>query len=60
MGYNYFDTGVQVGKVSERMHELLTEYMTRKYPEVTDLYEIKKCYMPWARMFEIGLVVREK
>ena len=60
MGYSYYDTKVQEGEVSERMHELLNEYMTEKYPEVTNLYEIKRCYMPWSRMFEIGLIVGEK
>jgi hypothetical protein len=60
MGYSYTDTKVQEGEVSERIYGLINEYMTEKYPEITDLYEIKRCYMPWSRMFEIGLIVREK
>ena len=60
MGYSYYDTKVPEGAVSERMHDLLVEYMEKNYPEITDVYEIKRCYMPWSRMFEIGLIVGEK
>jgi hypothetical protein len=26
-------------------------------PKLTGHYEIKRCYMPWRRMFEVGLEV---
>ena len=60
MGYSYEDTKVQHGAVSERVEELLNLFMSENYPEITSLYEIKDCYMPWRRMFEIGLIVGEK
>jgi len=60
MGYKYEDTKVQVGEVSARVEELLNEYMSANYPELTDNYKIAKCYLPWRRMFEVGLVIEEK
>ncbi len=60
MGYKYEDTKVQVGEVSARVEELLNEYMSANYPELTDKYKIAKCYLPWRRMFEVGLIIEEK
>ena len=60
MGYKYEDTKVQVGEVSARVEELLNEYMSANYPELTDRYKIEKCYLPWRRMFEVGLIIEEK
>ena len=60
MGYKYEDTKVQVGEVSARVEELLNEYMSANYPELTDNYKIAKCYLPWRRMFEVGLIIEEK
>ena len=60
MGYKYEDTKVQQGEVSARVEELLEEYMSANYPELTDRYKIAKCYLPWRRMFEVGLVIEEK
>ena len=60
MGYKYEDTKVQQGAVSERVEELLNWYMGKNYPEITNLYHIEKCYLPWRRMFEVGLIIKEK
>ncbi len=60
MGYKYEDTKVQVGEVSARVEELLNKYMSANYPELTDRYKIEKCYLPWRRMFEVGLIIEEK
>ena len=60
MGYKYEDVKVQEGEVSARVHELLDFYMGANYPELTEKYEIEKCYMPWRRMFEVGLIIKEK
>ena len=60
MGYKYEDTKVSQGAVSERVEELLNAYMAANYPEITDAYEIEKCYLPWRRMFEVGLIIKEK
>lgn len=60
MGYRYEDTKVERGAVSERINELLNQYVGEHYPEIASRYEITDCYMPWRRMFEVGLTVREK
>ena len=60
MGYCYEDVKVQQGAVSERVEELLNWFIGENYPEIANLYKIEKCYMPWRRMFEVGLVVKEK
>ena len=60
MGYRYEDTKTQQGAVSERVEELLGWYMSENYPEIVQLYKIEKCYMPWRRMFEVGLIIKEK
>lgn len=60
MGYKYEDTKVQQGAVSERIEELLNWYMTQNYTEITNIYKIEKCYLPWRRMFEVGLIIKEK
>ena len=60
MGYKYEDVKVQEGEVSARVQELLELYMSANYPELTDKYEIEKCYMPWRRMFEVGLIIKNK
>lgn len=60
MGYCYEDTKVARGDVSRRIEYLLEEYMNERYPEITRKYKIADCYMPWRRMFEVGLVIKEK
>ena len=59
MGYKYEDTKVQRGAVSKRVNELLNAYMSARYPTLTNNYEIVDCYMPWRRMFEVGLVIKK-
>lgn len=60
MGYRYENTEVQQGAVSARVEELLRFYMSANYPELTERYDIEKCYMPWRRMFEVGLIIKER
>lgn len=60
MGYRYEDTKAQRGDVSERIKALLEEYMQTHYPALTERYYIADCYMPWRRMFEVGLVIKER
>lgn len=60
MGYSYEDTKVAQGAVSERIEQLLNWFMQNNYPEITNLYKIEKCYLPWRRMFEVGLIITEK
>lgn len=60
MGYTYEDTKVARGEVSQRINELLNEYVSAHYPKIAARYEISDCCLPWRRMFEVGLTVREK
>lgn len=60
MGYKYEDTKVQKGEVSERVEQLLNWYMAKNFPEITEIYEIENCYLPWCRMFEVGLIIKQK
>jgi len=60
MGYRYEDTKVAQGEVSARVEEVLNAYMGACYPEIADKYYIAKCYLPWRRMFEVGLIIEEK
>lgn len=60
MGYTYEDTKVRYGAVSERIEELLNAYMNEHYPDITAKYQLVDCHLPWRRMFEVGLTVREK
>lgn len=60
MGYRYEDTKVQRGEVSARIKTLLEEYMQANYPSIAKKYRIEDCYMPWCRMFEVGLVIKER
>ncbi len=56
----YFNSDGQKGVVSERAEELLNEFTKREFPEIYNKYKIGDCYMPWSRMFEIGLIVEKR
>lgn len=60
LGYNYFDVGEQRGKVSDVVARQLDEFVGDNFPEICTEYKIFDCYMPWSRMFEVGLTVEEK
>ncbi len=60
MGGSYYDTKEAVGPISRRIEQLINEFMKSTYPEIAEKYYMKKCYMPWVRMFEIGIEVAEK
>ena len=60
LGYNYFDVGEQRGKVAEIVAQQLNEFVGNNFPEIYTGYKISDCYMPWSRMFEVGLAVEKK
>ena len=60
MGGSYYDTKEAIGPISRRIEALINEFMNETYPEIANSYYMSKCYMPWVRMFEIGIVVAEK
>lgn len=60
MGLDYFHADGRVGKVSEIVKETLNAYVRENYPTVYNGYAITACEMPWSRMFEVGLTVKER
>lgn len=60
MGYNGRELDGKRGTVAQRMKEELDTYMQEKYPDVFNRYKIVDCYMPWNRLFEIGLTIAER
>lgn len=57
LGYNYFYVEETGGKVSDIVRQEIMEEARTYLPKLTGHYEIKRCYMPWRRMFEVGLEV---
>lgn len=60
IGFGYFHADGRRGQVSEIVKKTLEEYMAKNFPAVTERFEITDCEMPWSRMFEVGLTVKEK
>ena len=50
----------QRGEASERIVRLINERAAHLFPSVSEKYEAVDCYMPWHRLFEIGLTIKEK
>ncbi|MBQ2712652.1 MAG: DUF4127 family protein [Clostridia bacterium] len=60
LGLNYFHTDGKDGRVAQRVKEELTQFVSEIAPAVAEGYEIDRCEMPWSRMFEVGITVKEK
>lgn len=60
MNLNYFNSGEIKGFVSKIVEEKINEYIKINVPQVYELYQIEDCYMPWCRMFEVALKVKER
>ncbi len=56
-GLNWFDAGGARGEVSRIVREKLNAYVQRKLPSVASHIVIDDVWMPWKRMFEVGLKV---
>ena len=52
--------GGYTGKVSEKTKSVLEDFIGKNYPEISEKYKIDRCYMPWNRMFEVGLTVERR
>ena len=57
---NYFDAGEKDGDVAKIVAQKLNGYIGEYFPELSEKYEIKRCEMPWKRMFEVDLALIEK
>lgn len=59
LGLNYFDAGGSDGQVAEIVRAELEKFITENYPALLEKYGIDVCRMPWRRMFEVDLSLRE-
>lgn len=59
-GYNYFLVDGKNGRVSEIVREQLNEFAQENLKDDECEIIIKDCYMPWNRMFEVGLEVEKR
>lgn len=57
MGLGYFAVDGRRGRVAERVRAELNRFIETRLHDDEDEYEIviDDCYMPWSRMFEVGL-----
>lgn len=54
---NYFDVKEQQGVVSDLVREKLISFAEKNLSSVKEHITISKVYMPWRRMFEVGMEV---
>ncbi|MEH7385973.1 DUF4127 family protein [Bacillus sp. JJ1521] len=57
LGYDYFLVDGKKGRVSEIVQEQLNEFIRENLSDEENGLFIRDCYMPWSRMFEVGLDV---
>lgn len=55
LGFNYFDVNDKNGVVSRMVYELLNNFASTSLSSIVNNVQIDSVYMPWRRMFEIGL-----
>ena len=60
LGMNYFDVKEQQGVVSNLVQEELIAFAEKNLSSVKDHISISRVYMPWRRMFEVGIEVLYK
>ena len=60
LGFSYFDAGEEEGQVAGIVRDELNAFIGRAFPELLEKYELDVCRMPWRRMFEIDLSLKEK
>ena len=59
LGYNYFDAGEANGQVAAIVREELSRFINGSFPEISEKYRIDVCRMPWRRMFEVDISLKE-
>lgn len=60
MGYGYFNAGEADGIVAQMVRKHVETYMEKLLPGIAKCYEIDRCQLPWKRMFEVDLTLKEK
>ncbi|MBQ8136570.1 MAG: DUF4127 family protein, partial [Clostridia bacterium] len=56
--YDYFDVNDQRGEISELIQERLPVCAREHLPSIAEKLQILDVWMPWRRMFEVGLTVQ--
>lgn len=59
-GLNYFDVGEARGFVADNVKTITEEFVAKHLLEIGAKYVVDDCFMPWKRMFEVGLTVKER
>lgn len=59
-GFNYFDVKESEGLISEIVKKYLTDFINQELTSIKDNITIDKVYMPWRRMYEVGLEITYK
>lgn len=55
MGYNYFQVDGQRGKIAAIVKEQLEKFINEHLNDEQYRIVVEDCFMPWSRMFEVGL-----
>lgn len=55
LGMNYFDVKEKEGTVSKMVEQELRKFLKEYCPSIAERTWIDSVYMPWKRMFEVGL-----
>ena len=60
MGFGYFNAGQRDGQVAQLVRQRLDVHMEQLLPEIAKRYQIDRCQMPWKRMFEVDLTLKQR
>ncbi len=59
-GFNYFDVKESEGLIAEVVRKYLLEFIEKELTSIKENISLDKVYMPWRRMYEVGLEVTYK
>ncbi|MGI6360556.1 MAG: DUF4127 family protein [Acholeplasmatales bacterium] len=59
-GFNYFDVKESEGLIAEVVRKYLTDFIRKELTSIKDNISLDKVYMPWRRMYEVGLEITYK
>lgn len=59
-GFNYFDVKESEGLIAEIVRKYLIDFVETELTTIKDNISIDKVYMPWRRMYEVGLEITYK
>lgn len=60
LGFGYFNAGEENGQVAAMVRDELGDFISRTFPELLEKYVIDVCRLPWRRMFEVDISLKEK